>query len=60
MDDVVSEECKIQEFLRDLAERLMAVPVTYGTDQFDVDRLNNAASKIDDLERLSGKVAGRI
>lgn len=33
-------------FLRDLAERLMGVPVMYGTDQGDVDRLNEIAGRI--------------
>lgn len=55
----MSEE-KIQDFLRDLAERLMRVPIMYGTDQFDTERLHDAAAKIDELERKSGKLAERV
>lgn len=56
----MSDESEIQDFLRDLAERLMAVPVMYGTDQSDVDRLHDAANKIDRLERASGKIAEKV
>jgi hypothetical protein len=34
------------EFLRDLAERLMAIPVLYGVDQGDVDRLIEIAQHL--------------
>jgi hypothetical protein len=32
-------ELSDKDFLKDLAERLMSVPCTYGTDQYDTDRL---------------------
>jgi hypothetical protein len=35
------------DYLRDLAERLMAVPAMYGTDQGDVDRLLEIAKELD-------------
>jgi hypothetical protein len=35
-----------QEYLRNLAERLMHVPVMYGTDQYDCDRLLELARKM--------------
>ena len=38
------------EYLRDLANRLMRVPVMYGTDQGDVDRLHRLASKLESKE----------
>jgi hypothetical protein len=38
------------EYLRDLAERLMAVPVMYGVDQSDIDRLNDIARRITGLQ----------
>jgi hypothetical protein len=38
------------EFLRDLAERLMAIPAQHGTDQGDVDRLQHIASHLEDGE----------
>ena len=34
------------DFLRDLADRLMTVPVTYGTDQGDIDRLRRIADSL--------------
>jgi hypothetical protein len=34
-------------FLRDLADRLMNVPGTYGTDQYDTDRLYSIARAIE-------------
>lgn len=42
------------DYLRDLAERLMQVPVMYGVDQGDVDRLIDIANQLGDdnvLER---------
>jgi len=33
-------------FLRDLAERLMGVPVMYGTDQGDAERLEQLAAEL--------------
>lgn len=38
------------EYLRDLAERLMRVPVVHGTDQADVERLQFIASHMEDGE----------
>jgi hypothetical protein len=35
-------------YLRDLAERLMRVPVMYGTNQYDVDRLDAIARAIEE------------
>lgn len=34
------------DYLRDLAERLMRVPVMYGTNQCDCDRLLEIATKL--------------
>lgn len=36
-------------YLRDLAERLMRVPVLYGTDQSDCDELSAIAQMLDEL-----------
>lgn len=38
------------DFLRNLAERLLRVPVMYGTDQGDVDRLNRIAAELERAE----------
>jgi hypothetical protein len=38
------------EYLRDLAERLMRIPVVHGTDQADVERLQFIASHLEDGE----------
>lgn len=38
------------EFLRDLAERLMHIPVMYGVDQGDADRLDDIARKLEQTE----------
>jgi hypothetical protein len=35
------------DYLRDLAERLMGVPVMYGTNQYDVDRLQALAEELE-------------
>jgi hypothetical protein len=43
----VDEELNSAEYLRDLAERLMRVPVMYGTDQGDVSRLYEIAQELD-------------
>lgn len=40
------------EFLRDLAERIMHVPVMYGVDQGDTERLISIARAIDALPNL--------
>lgn len=37
----------MSEYLRDLAERLMRVPVMYGTDSADVDQLSYIAKQMD-------------
>lgn len=39
------------DYLRDLAERLMAIPALYGVDQGDVDRLNSIARRIEETQR---------
>jgi hypothetical protein len=38
------------EYLRDLAERLMHVPVMHGVDQGDVSRLHEIATKLEEIE----------
>lgn len=35
------------EYLRDLATRLMGVPIMYGTDQYDVDTLLRIARELE-------------
>ena len=35
------------EYLRELAERLMSVPIMYGIDQGDVDRLIEIANQLE-------------
>lgn len=47
----MAEELNNAEYLRDLAERLMHIPVMYGTDQDDVFRLYRVAQKLDDFEK---------
>ena len=37
-------------YLRNLAERLMRIPVMYGTDGYDIDRLHQIAAFLDKLE----------
>lgn len=44
------EELNDVEYLRDLAERLMHVPVMYGTDQFDVEKLHRIAKQLEKEE----------
>jgi hypothetical protein len=39
------------DFLRDLAERLMRVPVMYGVDQGDADRLVRISLWIEEIKR---------
>lgn len=43
----MAKELNSAEYLRDLAERLMRVPVMYGTDQDDVNRLCEIARELD-------------
>ena len=38
------------EFLRDLSERLRRVPVMYGTDGYDIDRLRWIAQDLETLQ----------
>lgn len=45
MDD--NEELPPAAYLRDLAERLRHVPVMYGTDGYDIDRLAEIARAIE-------------
>lgn len=35
------------QYLRDLAERVFRIPVKYGTDQYDTDRLCRIARKLE-------------
>lgn len=42
-----SKESKDVEFLRDLAQRLWHIPVMYGVDQSDADRLDSIARKLE-------------
>jgi hypothetical protein len=35
------------EYLRNLAERLLHIPVMFGTDGYDIDRLSNIARELD-------------
>jgi len=44
---MMGKELNSAEFLRDLAERLMRVPIMYGTDQGDVSRLYEIAKEIE-------------
>lgn len=46
----MDEELDDIGFLRDLAERLMRIPVKYGTDQGDVDRLIQIAKMLENGE----------
>jgi hypothetical protein len=36
------------EFLKDLANRVMHIPVIHGTNGYDVDRLNRLAKQLED------------
>lgn len=45
------------EYLRDLAERLMRVPVMYGTDQGDCYRLYEIARELETLEQYAVEAA---
>jgi hypothetical protein len=47
------------EYLRDLAERLMAVPVSCRVDQSDVDRLNHIAHQMDEANRFFAEIKRR-
>lgn len=49
----MTKEEKIK-FLRDLAERLMSIPVMYGTDQGDVDILLEIARELENKENENG------
>lgn len=44
--DALEQDRADAAFLRDLAGRLFQVPVMYGVDQGDVDRLNEIAEKL--------------
>lgn len=52
MDDEFQkyEAMSASDYLRDLAERLTHVPVMYGTDQYDISRLNDIAHAIEKTE----------
>lgn len=40
------DELNDADYLRDLSARLMDIPVMYGTDGYDVDRLSQIANSI--------------
>ena len=44
-----------EKYLRDLAERIMHIPVMHGTDQGDTDRLLEIAAKLARLKRRLGR-----
>lgn len=44
------EQMTDAQFLRDLAARMMAIPVSSGVDQADCDRLEFIASQLEDGE----------
>lgn len=46
----IEDELSDEDFLKDLADRLMKIPVMYGTDQADVDKLYEIANKLRDSE----------
>ncbi len=46
MDDRIEDELSDEVFLKDLGDRLMKIPVSYGLDQFDTDRLYEIANKM--------------
>ena len=52
MDEDLEDDTELPdaEYLRDLAERLMHVPVMYGTDGYDIDRLAAIARKLEGKE----------
>lgn len=54
--DNETELATLADRMRDLAERLMRIPVMYGVDQGDVDQLIEAAAEIERLEKLAVKV----
>ena len=41
------EELTDPQYLRDLADRLFKIPVMYGTDQYDCDRLEWIAKELE-------------
>lgn len=41
------QELSPVDFLRDLSNRIMHIPVMYGTNQYDADRLNEIAREIE-------------
>lgn len=47
-----SEELNDTDYLRDLSERIRNIPVLFGTDGYDVDRLWNMANKMQSLTQL--------
>lgn len=47
-DEDVGTEMSDKEFLLDLCQRLMFIPVMYGMDQGDIDRLREIASELND------------
>ena len=43
----MEKELNDTEYLRDLAERIMHIPVMYGTDQLDASRLYRIAKRLE-------------
>lgn len=41
------DEMPVVEYLRDLSERLINVPVMFGIDGYDIDRLNEIAKNLE-------------
>lgn len=48
MKTIVNTEKTPAEYLRDLAERIMKIPIKYGTDQGDCEELYALAQQIED------------
>lgn len=44
------EELSDIDYLRDLADRINKIPTMYGTDGYDVERLQEMANKLERLE----------
>ena len=57
-DEDDAPELPAAEYLRDLANRLMHVPVEYGTDGYDIDRLAEIARAIEKASVIHNNEAG--
>lgn len=49
-----------QDYLRELAKRLMDIPVTYGTDGGDIDRLEDIANTLDKMHLNQTEMEERL